>query len=154
LQAIIPQGENAWYVLNQSAYHIVRVEPLAALGVLPGVGSAPFTFEDETGKRFVLTVEPVPPDASPDWVEAVAEKPLYLQRPEESFWFTSLSDAEMVYVNFRRYNDLERHTERLFTFVESHGPKRLVIDMRQNPGGNYTLARSHLIYKIQFLPTL
>jgi len=154
LQAIIPQGENAWYVLHQSAHHIVHVEPLAALGILPGVGSAPFTFENDARERLVLPVEPVLPDAHRDWVDAVAAKPLYVQRSEEALWFTYLPDAETVYVNFRRYHDLEKHAEKLFTFLESHAPKCMVIDMRQNPGGNYTLARSHLIYKIQFLPAL
>ncbi|HZO90547.1 MAG TPA: S41 family peptidase [Chthonomonadaceae bacterium] len=154
LQALIPQGENEWYVLNQSAYHIVRVEPLAALGVLPDVSSAPFTFEDDTGKRFVLEVAPVLPNTSLDWVDAITQKPLYLQKREEAFWFTYLPDAQTAYVQFRRYTDLDKNAERLFAFVESHAPKRLVIDMRQNGGGNYTQAREHLIYKLQMLPSI
>lgn len=154
LQAIIPQGENKWFVLWQSAYYMMRVEPLVVLGVLPNRSSAPFTFEEDGGKRFDLPVVPMPPDTSVDWVDTAAQKPLYLQKPEETFWFTELPDSHTVYVNFRGYQDLEAHAEKLFAFVESQPVKRLVIDMRQNLGGDCTLGRSHLLYKIQRLPSV
>lgn len=44
LQQVIPQGENRWYVLQQRAEQIVRAEVLAALGVVPSIEHAAFTF--------------------------------------------------------------------------------------------------------------
>jgi C-terminal processing protease CtpA/Prc len=42
----------------------------------------------------------------------------------------------------------------LWGFVGEHKPKRLVIDMRQNGGGNYTKVRDYLIARFQFMPEL
>jgi hypothetical protein len=154
LQAIIPQAENRWYQLHQSASHLSRVEPLAALGILPQVDDALFTCKDDAGNRFSFLVAPVPPTTSVTWVEAAVPPPLYLQRRDELFWFTTEPDAQTVYVNFRGYRDLERQAAQLWSFVDSHSPKRLVIDIRQNGGGDYTLGREHLVYKVQFRPVL
>src|SRR5687767_5332638 len=64
IQQFVPQAENQWYVLDSSAKQLMSVEPLAALGVLPGLGSADFTFEDDSGRRFKLRIRPVPAGAS------------------------------------------------------------------------------------------
>src|SRR5688572_19984836 len=64
IQRFVPQAENQWYVLNSSANQLMSVEPLAALGILPAPGSADFTFEDDSGRRFKLKIRPVPAGAS------------------------------------------------------------------------------------------
>jgi hypothetical protein len=154
LQALIPQGENRWYVLNQSAGHIVRMEPLAALGILPSIDQALCTFQDDAGKQFQLQIASLPPNTAVEWIDVVATPPLYLQRQDESFWFTELPNAQTVYVCFRSYQKLAERAKELWSFVALHTPQRLVVDMRQNGGGNYILVRDHLVHKVQFHPTL
>ena len=51
-------------MLNSSAKQLMSVEPLAALGVVPDLDSADFTFEDDSGRRFKLRIRPVPAGAS------------------------------------------------------------------------------------------
>ena len=150
VQALIPQGENRWYTLSQSAHHITQVEPLAALGILAEVEDTKFILEDDNGRQFAVNVTPLSPDTSVAWVEAITPAPLYLQRRDEGFWFTYLPDARTIYVSFRNYHDLEENAKKLWEFVDRQAPNRLIIDMRQNEGGNYAVGREHLIYKAQF----
>jgi len=154
LQQLIPQDENQWYVLNSSAEQIMSVEPLAALGVLPDLGAADFTFEDDSGHRFKLRIRPAAKGGNNSGEQANEPVPLPFLHADEPFWFTYLADSETVYVDFRSYRDLESHAAQLWEFVAKNSVKRLVVDMRWNEGGNYTKGREYLIYKIVFMPTL
>lgn len=154
IQQFVPQAENQWYVLNGSASELMRVELLAASSVLPRPGSADFSFEDDSGRRFKLRIKPVPAGAGKSGEVAVDPLPLPFQHPEEALWFTYLDDSKTVYVDFRSYRDLEAQSARLWEFVGKHPVTRLIIDMRWNPGGNYTKGREHLIYKLIFMPAL
>jgi hypothetical protein len=154
VQSVIPQRENAWYVLQHSVQQMMRAEVLASLGIVPNVEQATFMFEDDRGRQFTRDIAPVTPHAQLDWMSAAKNLPWYQQRPRDPFWFVELPDLHILYVNFRGYSRLEQHARRLWALVDRHMPKRLVIDMRQNGGGNYTLARSHLIYEVQQRPWL
>jgi hypothetical protein len=154
LQTLIPQAENRWYTLHQSASHMAYAEPLAALGILSRVDTTLFAGEDDAGNPYSVWVAPVPPMTTVAWIEAVVPPPLYLQRRDEPFWFTVAPDAQTVYAHFRSYHNLAHHAAQLWSFVEHQAPQRLIIDMRQNGGGNYTLGREHLVYKLQFHRTL
>src|SRR5688500_3691436 len=154
IQQFVPQAENQWYVLNSSAKQLMSVEPLAALGVLPGLGSADFNFEDDSGRRFKLRIRPVPAGASESEEVAIKPVPLPFQHQADAFWFTYLADSKTVYVNFRSYRDLESQSERLWEYIGRHPVRRLIIDMRWNQGGNFTKGREYLIYKLIFRPAL
>ena len=154
LQQLIPQDENRWYVLNNSAEQMMNVEPLAALGVLPDLGPAEFTFENDSGGRFKLRIRPTAAGRSGSGELARNLPPLPFQHPDEPLWFTYLGDSKTLYVDFRSYHDLESQATRLWQFVANNPVKRLVIDMRWNGGGNYTKGRDYLIYKVAFISTL
>lgn len=93
LQQLIPQDENQWHVLNESAAQIMSVEPLAALGILPAPGPTDFTFEDASGRRFKLRIRPVPAGTSDSEEVAQSPAPLPFQHPDDPLWFTYLADS-------------------------------------------------------------
>jgi hypothetical protein len=154
IRQLIPQAENQWHVLDSSAKLLMRVEPLAALGVLPRLGPADFTFEDESGRRFTLKIRPVPAGASDSEEIAAEPVPLPFQHPEEPLWFTYLSASRTVYVNFRSFRDLQTQAARLWDSIGKLAVDRVIVDMRWNEGGNYTHGREYLIEKLTFMPTL
>jgi len=154
IQQLIPQGENRWYVLSSSAKLLMSVEPLAALGVLPRLGPADFTFEDDSGRRLKLRIRPVPAGASAPEMIAAEPVPLPFQHPEDALWFTYLSDSKTVYVNFRSFRDLQAQSAKLWDAVGKLPADRFIIDMRWNEGGNFAHGREYLIYKLIFMPTL
>lgn len=154
LQQLIPQGENQWYVLNSSQKLLIEVEPLAALGVLPNVSPAKFTFEDDAGHQFTLQIRPVAAGASHE--KEVDKNPalLPLQHPEDPLWFKYLAESKTVYVDWRSYQDLNTQSERLFACIKENPVDRLIVDMRWNEGGDFTKARQYLIEKIMYMPEL
>jgi len=85
---------------------------------------------------------------------AAKEQPLYRQKPGERFWFTYLPDSQTVYVSFRGYNSLGENARKLFQFIDGNPTKRLVIDIRQNGGGDFFEGRRHLIMPLKKYPSL
>jgi hypothetical protein len=154
------ENENEWYVMGTTPPFIVRPEILHALGVVPDLASAPFTFEDDQGRQSTLTIRPVALPApvggavSLGLMPAAASQPLYRQKPGEPFWFTYLSDSQTTYASFRKYGSLGDHARALFAFIDSHPTQRLVIDMRQNGGGDFFEGRKHLIAPLKQRPAL
>jgi hypothetical protein len=153
--------ENEWYVLSTSPAFLVRPEVLHTLGVVPDLGAAPFGFEDDQGETFTLAITPIaaPPVvqggfAIPGMQSASAGQPLFRQRPGERFWFTYLPETGTVYLSFRGYQSLGENARNLFRFIDSTGAGRLVVDLRQNGGGDFLEGRRHLIHPLQRHPTL
>jgi hypothetical protein len=153
-------NENAWYVLSASPNFIARPEFLHALGIVPDLARAAFTFEDDQGQQSTLEISPVPlPPVVGGAVTlgltgAATAPPLARQKQGEPFWFTHLPDSDTVYVGFRRYTSLGNHARDLFTFINKHPTTRLVIDMRQNGGGDFFEGREHLVEPLKRHPTL
>jgi hypothetical protein len=154
LQQLIPQGENHWHVLNESAAQITSVEPLAALGVLPDIGPADFTFEDASGRRFKVRIRPLPAGTDDSGEIGQSPVPLPFQHPADPLWFTYLPDSKTVYVDFRSYQDLKTHCAQLWAYMAKRPVKRLIVDMRWNGGGDFTKGRQYLIYKLVYMPAL
>jgi len=152
-------NENAWYVLATSPAFFVVPEVLHALGVVPDLGKALFTFDDESGSRFTLEMVPVEVpvvNGAPTMRlnPVTKEPPLWRQKPGEKLWFTYLPDAKTVYANFRGYDGLGANAKELFRFVDANPTSRLVIDMRQNGGGDFFEGRKHLIQAVKERPTI
>lgn len=156
LLSVLSQAENEWFILSNSPGYMVQPEVLHALGIVPDVGHAAFTLEDDQGKQFTLNIAALIQDASLNslLLSAAKSEPLSRQRPTERFWFTYLPESQTVYVSFRGYDSLGENARKLFQFVDSNPTRRLVIDMRQNGGGDFTKVRSSLIPVIKQRPAI
>jgi hypothetical protein len=153
------ENENAWYVLGTGPEFLVIPEVLHALGVVPDLGKALFTLEDESGTPFTLEIAPVEVpvvNGAPTLHLNPAAKaaPLFRQKPAEKFWFTYLPDSKTVYANFRGYDGLGANAKALFRLVDANPTSRLVIDMRQNGGGDFFEGRKHLIQAVKKRPSI
>ena len=67
------------------------------------------------------------------------------QRNDENFWFTYVEPLRIVYLQFNTVYDSQDETirqfsERLASFLDEVPASTLVIDLRQNRGGNQSLA--------------
>jgi hypothetical protein len=156
LLKVLSQSENEWFVLSNSPGYMANPEVLQTLGIVPDLSRATFTFENDEGKQFALDITPVVADASLSsrWLLAAASQPLYRQKQNEPFWYTFLPDSQTVYVNFKGYASLSENVQKLFQFVDSNPTRRLVIDMRQNGGGDFTKVRSSLLPAIKQRPAI
>ena len=147
-QPYISQGETPEFVLDVNAQQMSYPVHLHALGLAPDATRARYTFEDDAGKQFTLEVRAVAPDERIAWLDAAARTPLYLQRPSEPVWHTYLPEARTVYVNFsgyplrRAFGALSRE---LFAYIDSHPADRIVVDMRNNGGGDLSRGREFIL---------
>jgi hypothetical protein len=152
--------ENDWYVLNMGPAMMMRPEVLHALGIVPDLSRAVFTLEDDAGQPTTLDITPValPPVVNGavnlGLVPIDTEPPLYRQKLGEPFWFTHLPDSNTAYANFKRYPSLKQNAQAFFAMVDRTRPARVVIDLRQNGGGDFFEGREHLIDPIKKRPAI
>jgi hypothetical protein len=128
---------------------------LHGLGLSSSSDSADFLIE-KNGKRQAFTMKASVPlgqwylDSVPTgWVDARPTSepvPLSRQHEDEAFWFVSLPKQHTIYFQFNLVfnlgaETLSDFTKRLSTALESPDVQRLVIDLRNNTGGDNTLLR-------------
>lgn len=150
-QPFVHQGENEWYVKSESASFLAYPALVHAIGLAPDAARARYTFEDDKGKRFTLNLPTLPEDAPVVW-HRTGGQPLYLLNRNEPLWHTYLPETQTVYFNFKGYPSrtaFRKFAEGLFTFIDSNPVKRLVVDMRQNGGGDFTRGREYIISEIK-----
>ena len=146
---VITSNENDWFVMSVSAQFLGVPEILQTLGIVSSLEKAKFSFVDDENKETTMDLNSFVPDGNKQWVSAVNEEPLFRQRTNEKFWFTFLDDINAVYVNFKSYDELAKNVNKLFDFIEEKNANRLIIDLRQNGGGDFTKVRRQLIPRIQ-----
>jgi hypothetical protein len=138
-----------------------RVETFLTLGiVLHGYGIVPdrriarLALADEAGLEYIVEAHAIAPKERIQWVTVFKEPPLFRHRPGETCWYTYLPEARTVYCVFRGYNGLSKHSAGLFKLVEEQHPSKLVIDMRENGGGDYTVGLRYLVRPVRELPSI
>jgi len=144
VRPLTPQAENQWTFLAVSPSLLVRPEVLHALGIIPRVGPVQLRVATEAGEEATFTIEPIASTPAPTLARLEAP-PLYRQRPDENFWSAWLPEQKAVYVNFRGYDDFGGHARKLLAFIDAHPTRRIIIDMRNNTGGDFTKVREQLI---------
>ena len=129
---------------------------LHGLGIIRDRKTARYTLADDSGKEFTLDVRAEAPgeDSKLSWKYAFREPPLFRQRLNEDFWYTYLPESRTVYCSFRGYHDLGTYSKGLFDLIKQQHPEKLVIDMRQNGGGDYNVGLRHVVHPIRDLPDI
>jgi hypothetical protein len=147
LLALTPAAENP--SLRQA-----RAEGFLSSGlILHGIGitavrdSARLTLRDDAGEEFLMTVRAVPSDSADalPWTNAFTNSPLFARHPNEAFWYEYLPQARAIYCGFRGYDSLPIRAAGLLSQIRRIRPEKVIVDMRQNGGGDYQLGLRSLI---------
>jgi hypothetical protein len=119
---------------------------LHGVGLIPGREAVRVTLENDARREFRTSVRASADSTDGDsWKDAFVRTPLFAQQPGESFWCQSLPDSRAVYCNFRGYDSLPARAAALLALIRKVRPEKLVIDLRQNAGGDYELGLQSLI---------
>ena len=144
--AEICSHDNASGLMSAVQRYLVVPQILHALGVVDSIQAVPLTVETPDGSVVTVELEPVPfNDFGDDLVRArdgaEAPVPLWLKDQESAFWFEFIEKDKLVYAQYNRVQNtpdesVEEFSHRLFEFIDEHPVEYLVIDMRNNGGGN------------------
>ena len=161
LSPLVAQNENptlapAWVdvLLQQS-----RV--LHGLGIIANADVATFTLNDDDGRQFPIEIHALSADefSKVAWVRLVKTTHLRqvaepFRTPVPTFSFTYVPEGRAVYANVRSMVDVRGPAKQMFAMIRERKPDKLIIDLRQNPGGNYFHGLHGLIEPIAKMPAI
>ena len=153
----IPQVESEGFVRSAHADLSTYPVHLHALGLAPDTTHAQYTFLSDKGERFKLTLPIIKSGEQVTWINAERRMPLYRQREKEPLWFTYLAPEQTLYLNFKAYprrKDFIKFSRELFDFIDHHAIRRVIVDMRQNGGGDFTKGRDYIVSEFKKRPRL
>lgn len=105
------------------------------------------------GRRQTVEVAFAPRLEAAEWRYVGGQPPLWSERPNESLFWREL-DGNVLYVNFRAYDTLRQVGRDLVAEIDRMQPAKLIIDMRDNGGGDFNMFRRSLLQAIQERPWL
>lgn len=159
---------NASWQEYMSVYSMTSPETLSGLGLVDDMEKIPWRFRCADGDISVVLV-PLPlakrtspteawwdlsparqPTADQEWVGApiATPLPLYLRHADKFYWHEYLPDAQALYVNYSRSQQipsgpsLQEYARSIAEDVRDKPVKRMVIDLRFNTGGDLGLGRA------------
>ena len=156
LLSLMPQDENSnlglarlEWIMNEGLY-------LHGLGLIPDRNTVHYTLVDLAGKEFTLELHALNMAdlMALHWVYPFKQLPLSRQIPDEVFWSRYLPDSRTIYCNFRGYEGIEKNAAGLFHLIKENHPDKVVVDLRQNGGGDYTLGKKFVIDPLRDLPAV
>lgn len=138
--------ENRWADLAATPYLLRREDVLTYFGMVEPREGARLRVRLADGARREVTL------TLADNAEATAHvggaPPIWRQRPEEGLWWQELPGG-VFYINFRTYDQLRTRSAALFAAIDRRQPARVVLDMRDNGGGDFTVFRESVLPAIR-----
>ena len=118
---------------------------LHGLGITPDRNSARYLLVGEDGKPFTVAFKALAPGQNPKWVHVASVLPLSEQPVADSAACTFLDAANTLYCNVRMILNLKEPSRQMLDLINRKHPDKVVIDLRQNGGGDYNLGLQYLI---------
>jgi hypothetical protein len=122
---------------------------LHGLGIIPDRTHARFVLKDDAGHGFTLDIPGLAPGGTVPLTEMTTGKGLAQENPKDAFWCRDLPEQHAVYCGFRAYDNLGRGRNEMLALIEKAHPGKLIIDMRDNGGGDNTLGYAFLIKPLE-----
>lgn len=139
LRAFIPAGETEGFIRAGLPSLVGNPDMLSAAGI--GDASVTLSLEAGTGAR--NEIELTAASAADDLAILNGAQPLWRRHADREFWTEVLADGS-VYVNWRSYRDLADNAAALLRDLDAAHPPRLIVDLRDNTGGDYHAGRAFI----------
>jgi hypothetical protein len=154
LAAVAPlcSRDNDMGVKMQSPIFLTNPAVLSYLRIASDMTGVALVIEKLGGEKTMVDLKPTPVNqrSMKKFVRAnrnaSVPEPISFKNNDDSFWFEYLPQRKLVYFQFNAVADkpketLEKFCGRLFHFIDENPVESLIIDMRNNGGGNNTLNR-------------
>ena len=153
IRTILSQDETEEYVRSLVPGWLTSADVLHGLHIIDDPGHPKVTVESE-GTEQTVTLDSVPVTTDLPLKAAEGPPPLFRQDPDDGFVVRWLESARTAYVNFRNYKDLGSKARDLWKLVDSKPVETIVIDLRQNGGGDYKAGHRYLVSEVVSRPRL
>jgi hypothetical protein len=152
-------ADNEATVEDRAPFYLLCPEVLQAEGITPDSDSVRFSIEGPQGAPTELDIEPVALTTYLYWYFAPlqawkrkppqAALPFYRQSTWDNYWFRYFERQRTVYVAFNQVRDksdepFEAFGARVLDFCTKQNAQTLVIDLRNNSGGDNSIFREFI----------
>ena len=137
--------ENDVWVKAQAPSQFASPEILHGLRTMSGVQSGSFVAQSANGESLTVNIDSLFANETVSWLSlpdpAQVPTPLYRQHPELNYWFDYVDASRTLYFQYnvcqnRADLPFNQFQQQLQQFVSTHQVNKLVIDLRNNTGGN------------------
>ena len=141
---ITPFTENHQSSMDKTCSSIMIAEILFGLNLVKQKNKATFTFADDSRHYESIILEALTNEENKELeYKSIVFKYPNITRPDsyktKKVWYTSLRDSLTVYINFKEYPtevEMNSFAEELLKNIKKHNLENLIIDLRDNYGGN------------------
>ncbi len=152
IQSLTPfiAHENTAFLKSGIANTIPTAQALHAASLIDAPGPVSFSFSSPNDGEFEQALAPLSRDQPPEWVRwtppADAPAPLARKRPSAWYWSELHQPSNALYIQYNRCasaKDLpfEDFAKQALAFIDEHKPSAVIIDLRNNGGGDSAIAR-------------
>lgn len=139
---------------GEALIYLTRGYALHGLGVSAERGHAVYTLEDDTGHAFDVDVAGLPAGQSVDLKAPGGANAPRLMHKDATFTCSTPANSSAVYCVWRGYQDLDKFSKQMFALIDKSHSQKLIIDMRDNGGGDNTIGYSEVIKPLLARPDL
>jgi hypothetical protein len=130
---------------SEGLTYLARGYALHGLGVIGDRTHAVYTLQDEGGHDFYLDIVGLLPGQDANLHAPGEDKALRLMQKDAPFACQALADAKAVYCVWRGYESLGTNAKHMFALVKSSNAQKLILDMRDNGGGDNTVGYAEIV---------
>ena len=138
-------ADNEMTVLEYIPRYFVHDGPLLRyIGASDSSDKVTLLLANEDGREFEYPIETDVGMTDPIFMNEGSKNPvpLYLRKPGDVYWFEYLPEQKAVYLQINAFVDKKNETfdqfcQRLFETFDEKNAERLIVDIRQNTGGNH-----------------
>jgi hypothetical protein len=142
------QGELMELRREDALIYLSRGYALHGLRIIPDRNHATYSLEDDFGHPFDVDVQGLAPGESGRMKSGYSDAALRFQRADQPFWCQALDEQHAVYCAWHGYQKLEDNAKAMFTLIDQSHPSKLIIDMRDNGGGDNTVGEAQIVKPI------
>jgi hypothetical protein len=138
ISTLIPHA-NEGRLRDKSTDYLISAEILRGLGLTSKNRTGQFTLKTSKGDVIQMDLVASLRSDLEQWTEFPGDGQLYRQRADLSFWFELLPDTQTLYFKYNRCagrNEFAAMNQALWNVIHQSQPTRLLIDFRNNRGGD------------------
>ncbi len=146
--ATVISHENDAWVKAQAAAQFASPEVLHALRIMPALQNGAFVVQGANGQSLTVNINSIFANATVTWLTlpdpSQTATPLYRQHPELNYWFDYVDAARTLYFQYNVCQNrvdlpFNQFLQQMQQFVATHDVNKLVIDLRNNTGGDSSI---------------